>query len=561
MAGKKTKQIEAAPKVLELDYQLAELPSSQHRAGLAGLVLMVDWLKRQPNKQGICEITRVDTRGATLKINQPGLEDLFNEVYAASREEQERPRLMINSRTKEIIPFLREEKRQTRDAKGRSQEKTVYIYPKYEPKGAYLLDRDPSANGNDGIWIRLWRDMMWTILRKKPTTRTPFKARAEGKYTKDAEETWNSLLKPFDYTVDLPSTYFLGARSKNAENVPSRDRARFKFLLHFWPYVVPIYVPAVINNDDKLSFVGYAFAIPDIANLEWFCKELPNILRYGRGTAVVRFRPHDCVVDLAIEGAMDFLSRLRERLTILEGERSTSDLVFGVDVIHIEETEDDVAVLGTSRLLPEASMIDQYQTLRHSLWNSVFRKHRILNLINGRPWYAGFDELLSRLPQKELFSEQSLRFKYFRHDVRESFSREVMMMNEARTDLTESNDAAAKDVAVASEGALIYRMVGTYLSRKLRSKYQLEWKEEWKNLKDQPPELARYEEMKEKVARDAFLAIRSRTGQDFVDYFASTLCSVSQHMNEEHFIALSEALLHDPDRVRTLTMLALSARS
>jgi len=36
MAKKKT-----APKieVLELDYSLAELPSSQHRAGLAGLVL------------------------------------------------------------------------------------------------------------------------------------------------------------------------------------------------------------------------------------------------------------------------------------------------------------------------------------------------------------------------------------------------------------------------------------------------------------------------------------------------------------------------------------------
>ena len=33
--------------VLELDYNLAELPSSQHRAGLAGLVLMVQWLKRQ----------------------------------------------------------------------------------------------------------------------------------------------------------------------------------------------------------------------------------------------------------------------------------------------------------------------------------------------------------------------------------------------------------------------------------------------------------------------------------------------------------------------------------
>lgn len=33
---------------LELTYQLAELPSAQHRAGLAGLVLMVQYLHRQP---------------------------------------------------------------------------------------------------------------------------------------------------------------------------------------------------------------------------------------------------------------------------------------------------------------------------------------------------------------------------------------------------------------------------------------------------------------------------------------------------------------------------------
>ena len=38
MAKKKKAQ---ALETLEIDYQLAELPSSQHRAGLAGLVLMV----------------------------------------------------------------------------------------------------------------------------------------------------------------------------------------------------------------------------------------------------------------------------------------------------------------------------------------------------------------------------------------------------------------------------------------------------------------------------------------------------------------------------------------
>src|SRR5262249_15682673 len=128
MTGKKTKQSGPAPDVLELSYRLAELPSSQHRAGLAGLVLMVDWLRRQPDRKGSSEIERA-AHGATLRINQQGLKELFNEVYAASLEEQEREQLLKNSRTKEDITPLREETRQTLDAKtGKTKEKTVYIY-------------------------------------------------------------------------------------------------------------------------------------------------------------------------------------------------------------------------------------------------------------------------------------------------------------------------------------------------------------------------------------------------------------------------------------------------
>src|SRR5437870_2977304 len=109
MSAKK-KQTTSAPTELELDYRLAELPSSQHRAGLAGLVLMVNWLKRQSGRKGICEITKLDSRGATLTVNPQGLQDLFNEVYAASLEEQPRDAPLKNKR-KEIVPYLREEKR------------------------------------------------------------------------------------------------------------------------------------------------------------------------------------------------------------------------------------------------------------------------------------------------------------------------------------------------------------------------------------------------------------------------------------------------------------------
>lgn len=271
MAKKKT-----VPKidVLELAYSLAELPSSQHRAGLAGLVLMVQWLKRQGPHKGVCDIT-CDERGATLRINQEGLAALFDEVYAASNEEQERPQ-PLKDKQKVVIQPLREVTRTESDPKtGKEKTKTVYVYPVVIPKGAFLVDADPSASGDKGIWIKLWRDVIWSIFRGVPSTRKPFEDRADKVPPKDVAEVWADLGQPSDYPLELPSTYFIGAQAVNAENVPFKDRARLQFLLHCWPYTAQVYVPAVYDNKGDRTFVGYALAIPDVANLEVFCEELP----------------------------------------------------------------------------------------------------------------------------------------------------------------------------------------------------------------------------------------------------------------------------------------------
>ena len=87
-------------------------------------------------------------------------------------------------------------------------------------------------------------------------------------------------------------------------------------------------------------------------------------------------------------------------------------------------------------------------------------------------------------------------------------------------------------------------------------------------LKDLPADKKReIYEAKSKIATDAFLAVRSRRDQDFVDYFTSAICSVSQYFDranrEREFQTVANALL-SPDKradVKTLTLLALSANS
>src|SRR2546421_3346718 len=408
--------------VLELDYNLAELPSSQHRAGLAGLVLMVRWLGRDKNRKGICELARLDEHGATLRIDQTGLQELFDETYAASKEEQERDAVLKNKK-KEIIQPLREERKTITDPKtGKTKEKAVYIYPVVIPRGAFLVAYDPSAQGDNGVWIKLWRDMIWGILRGVPATRRPFDERAEGQFTEDADKIWGDLQHPTDHTVDLPSTYFIGAQASNAENVPFKDRARFQFLLHFWAFVAQVYVPARLVYDNKTKqmkteFAGYAAAIPDVANLEDFCAELPQLLQNNRGIQMAGYRPRESVVDLAAEGALDLMNKLNQRLAVQAGNQSVSDLLLGVDVVHLEKQGNNIRLWGTARIDPMRSMIDEYARVKSMFHYALFRRQQLLNVLNGkREWFSGFGALLSTTD-----SEQTIGSRFFRADVRTAF--------------------------------------------------------------------------------------------------------------------------------------------
>jgi len=540
--------------ILTLDYQLAGLPSSQHRAGLAGLVLIIQWLERQPEfkqkvaDEVICRVTHLDDYGAALELNQAGLEILFNEIYDASTEEQGRLQPLKNKH-KEIIPPLREEERLEIDARGKEKTKKVYVYPIVVPRGSFLADPeyDQSSDGKNGLWIKLWRDMVWSILRGVPATRRPFEGRAEGTYVEDAATVWRQLIQPADFTVDLPSTYFLGAQANNAENIPFKDRARLQLLLHFWLFASQIYVPAVVNNEGKRDFVGYALAIPDVANLQWFCEELPRILR-DRSSIKSGYRPRDCIVDLAVESALDMMKRLRARLTQTTGEQATASAVLGIDVIHTEKQGNNVRLLSMVRITPEESMIDEYAQIRANYWNPLFRRQCLLNLVNHQSWYTGFDSLLCTLPY-----EQSIENDYFRHDVR-------LKLNSLIDEETEVIDA---ETAKAIE-PLVFQLVKNYVGRKLKSKHGLEWKSEWSSLKaedrNQLQPYRNYSEKKAKIAKSAFLDIRSRTEpMDFINYFVSSLCSVPQHMRSEDFVGLTQALYQETDKIRTLTLLALSA--
>lgn len=533
-----------APSILTLRYELAELTSSQHRAGLAGIVLMAKWMERAAEKRGVFRVAALDAHGATVEVDAEGMAWLFDELYAATEEENAENAQRKDKKTGAPVAPIRTEERVTRDDKtGKEKKKTVYLYPVTVPSARMLVDLEPEKNPQ-GPWVKLWRNMVWTILRGVPATREPFEARAEGRPTTDAAAAWAQLADPADPVIELPSTYYLGAMARTAENVGFFDRARRQFLLHFWPYAAQVYVPQTVNVMDATSeFHGFAIAIPDVAELDTFCDDYVRVLQQ-RTKELDRYRPKGAVVELAQEAALDLARQLRDVVAAREGRRATGDLVLGFDVIHVNKEGNNVRVYANLRVTPDERLLREYERVRRAgYYDALFRRQLLRNVIDGRRWYDGFDAWFETTPYKK----QTIG--------RWQFCRDCTVKFRERSE--EMTTRGEEPVGEKNLDVLVREMITAYVMRKADAKSGTSWDK----AKDVPRLKKEWEDQKERAARDAFLAVRSRTGADFVDYFVGTLCSQGQFLPPKRYDTIAAALREKRDDVRTLTMLALSAQA
>ena len=121
----------------------------------------------------------------------------------------------------------------------------------------------------------------------------------------------------------------------------------------------------------------------------------------------------------------------------------------------------------------------------------------------------------------------------------------------------------------------VYDMVGEFVAQRAEKRSGFKRDElpkksgkiDWSNPSEKTN---RYLEAREKVATDAFLAIRGRNSDEFVDYFIGSICAVPQFMGakgvspEQGFIAVSDALHESEDKrteMKNLAMLALCAHA
>jgi CRISPR-associated protein Cmx8 len=332
--------------------------------------------------------------------------------------------------------------------------------------------------------------------------------------------------------------------ARTAENVGFFDRARRQFLLHFWPYVAQVYVPQTVNVMDATSeFHGFAIAIPDVGELDDFCGDFVYVLNQ-RTKDLDRYRPRGAVIELAEEAALDLASQLRGAVAAREGRNATRDLVIGYDVIHVNKEGNNVRVYANTRITPDARLLAEYERVRRAqYYDPLFRRQVLRNVIDGRRWYDGFDRMFETTPYKK----QTIGRWQFCRDC-------TMKFRERNEEMTTRNE---EPVGEKNLDVLVREMITAYVMRKADAKS----KTTWDRAKGNPKQKHDWEEQKERAARDAFLAVRSRAGSDFVDYFVGTLCSQGQFLPPKRFETIAKALKENLDEVRTLTMLALSAQA
>ncbi|WP_061249186.1 type I-MYXAN CRISPR-associated protein Cmx8 [Leptospira alstonii] len=562
-SAKKLKTANEEVKEITLEYKLHELPSSQHKSGLAGLVLMVRWLtKRNPHKvKGILEELECTDKIYKLRIDKEGMKSLFDETYSASWEEQERDKPLKNSRTKEEIPYKRKETKAVdivdkKTGENIQKEKEIYIYDVVVPSGSFLKDMD---NSQESAWIKLWRDMIWNILRGIPTTRIVYENRASKEDNKDYLEVWNNLIKITTKKSEIQGTYFLSSQDKNAEGVPFLDQNKNFLLLHFWPFISQIYIPQKLEYDNsskkyKPSDDGFAICIPEILDLKNFCLDYEEFLK-SRDNTILGFRPRASKIFVLQEAGWDSFERLKISLTKLEGAKKYSDLVNGIDVFRFIKEGNNINNKANFRIRPDDITLKEYEAFKNdNYFDSIFKRQILTNLSENKSWHEDFGKLFKTSGYEYFIGKGKTKDVNFSNDVNKKFKG---LINSIHKEHTMENSLETDEKEISSENLksleqIIYWMIRNYISIRLASKYGFK-KEDIKTNK--------YVEMKEKLAKETFLAIRSRTGGDFISYFSSSICSVGQYMNEERFLTLTKALFDETDKVRTLSMLALSAVS
>ena len=602
-------------------WTLAELPSPQHRAGLAGLAFLVEYTHHFPLPPGaVLELIRLDDHGLALRLDRAGLAALFDRVYAANlvdgggrrRSSGSRGRGRPATSSGNVADMARESAASLRNSgdPGSGTAAATGADPaaaSTDPAVATLDDgvvvpdggplRDWSPPGDGGSWLRLWQHCLWSVLRAIPQQRWPYQVRARAGVTataavgprdagRDVAEAWAGLCG--DLTSRLASTHFLGAMDANAERIPFLERSRRLFLLHFWPFVAQIFVPytagsapgmwtrssgtrpaAARPGDGKSGNSTRPTTPDDDAVADGYALCIPNIVRLAafvrlhprvmraRPAERLNWRPRAAHIAIGAAGAAQ-VERWMRAQNVPVWDGGGERIVAGFQVIEAARDGHVVRILANRMVDPTPALIGALG-VADRLRCPHLRRLVLGNALGDRPWWLGGDRLCTTLPTARTVGDAK-----FRADLQALFGSD-QAGNDPFSNPT--GEAQAPETSRALDG-VIHDAVQQWLDARLagrptsaHTRYA-----ELNGLNpsaggevDVPRSPLPRAAARRKLAGTAFHAARRRsTARDFTAWFVATFGAMLS-ANGTAPKALIVALAREPDQVRTLTLLALAA--
>ena len=539
---------------LRLRYFLHDLPTAQHKAGLAGLLC----LSRSMHERGLAafvEIAAIDARSAEIVFGLDALNATFEDLYDAKWQEQFSPRKFPYKEPKRVeeVPVGGGTLGQTANR---------FVYDIFRPSGAFFTHL--FAGGERSPWLKLWQDMLWAVLRAQPAARGNYKARANGEPLTIADKTWADLLKALKARGEgkvivrsVAGSLYVGAQDTNAEQVQFQGLVELNLLLHFWQLVTPVFAPRVIDvKNRRMVDQGYLLVVPDVADLREFLWDIDKFWR-SREVKISGYRPKQALIDVPPEGGLEFLYDLAR----LRADRDLSMSVSAIEWYHQEKQGNNVRMHGQGRLPVDRDLLRRYENARERRASPLFKYLVLGNLLAGRAWHQGAANLFAGYPTEFfIYTNKSPRnFAFFGADVHGRFIANRKDAKAQENDaMTDTQQTDLDDILVRR----VYDLIGTYVRHRAQERSHMKRDQFGKDEHGYTRYPKEYSEAVEKVAKDAFLAMRGRNDREFVNYFTGTICSVPQYFgSQNHFVALSQALITQSDLVKGLAMLALSAHS
>lgn len=577
--AKSTKQ----PEAITIRYDLHDLPTAQHKAGLAGLLLQIESMdERRKRGADLPEPPRIEefTRSsAEVTFTEQTTLALFDDLYDAEFLEQARPR-------KDIV----------------------------QPMGHFL--RRYTDDGKE-LWHKLWRDMLFAVPRSQPASLAPFKhmatlRRERGRHVESVPETrdppsnlrcpvgksvWKGLVATAVSTrrnsanVGISGTLFLGAQALNAEGVSFENSVQNALLLHFWPIAARIYVPEVVKDRHaatgdlpwELVFVGFIIAIPAVADLLEFRRRHLDALCF-LDARKHRYYPADAVVALPEEAGSSFISNLAATLTTQP--KATYPAVSGIELYHYQkpENEKNSKLLSYTAFVPDRHLQRALEGIRRQYQNPVFRQYRATSLLQHQSWFQSFGIPLSELKANVFlcpyFGRSGHRRSIAAHATATFAYDCYRRFRQIRTTLKQLKELGmCEDDSPDFVDDAVFRIVERYIHRKTLKRMNLPLdadRSRWKtpDSTGKLRETAQYQEERTKACEQAFLEFRSRQGDEFARRFAEEMAPAGGGLSSS-FRAIAKCLLRKVapsghadgpplrtrDDIRILTLLAISASS